>query len=316
MSLLVESVVYTPKYPVFVEITEKHERAHWGTWEVKLDQDVQDWQLGRITDVEKKFNTTVLRLFTQSDLVVGGLYYDALIPFIKNSEARDMLGSFASREGTHKRAYALLNDTLGFGEDFYSEFLQYDAMKDKVEFMAEVDTSSVEGVIRSLPKQGLTEGLCLFASFAMLLNNVRNGKLNGQGDVVQWSIRDESIHVEGLAALFHTLVKENPHVINNEFKKSVYDMNRECIALEDAFIDLAFEHGAPEGITADECKQYIRAVSDYRMQQFGFKPEFGVDNPFDWLDWVVSSDMKENFFEVNTAAYSKDNLTGEFKDGY
>ena len=116
--------------------------------------------------------------------------------------------------------------------------------------------------------------------------------------------------------MFHTLVKENPHVINNSFKKSVYDMARECVALEDAFIDLAFEHGAPEGITADQCKQYIRSVADYRMQQFGFKPEYNVENPFDWLDWVVSSEMKENFFEVNTAAYSKDNLTGDFKDGY
>lgn len=316
MGLLETSLTYSPKYPQFVEITERHEKAHWGTWEVKLQQDVEDWKLGRVSDKEKKFISSILRLFTQSDLAVGSDYYDNLIPVFKNNEVRNMLGSFAGREGTHQRAYALLNDTLGFGEDFYQEFLNYKEMKEKIEFMLDMKNTSYRDIAVSLAKQVLCEGVCLFATFAMLLNLSRFGKLPGMTDVNNWSIRDESLHVEGLSLLFREFLKEHPRIVNDEFKKEIYETAREVIKLEDEFIELTFHLGNTEGIAKEEVKQYIRAVCDYRMQQLGFKPEYEVDNPFKWLDWVTSSNMVENFFETNTTAYSKDSMVGSYDDGY
>ena len=62
---------YLPIYPQFVEITQKHERVHWGEWEVKLDSDVEDWRLDRLSKQEKTFISSVLRLFTQSDVAVA-----------------------------------------------------------------------------------------------------------------------------------------------------------------------------------------------------------------------------------------------------
>jgi len=316
MSVFALSETYVPKYHTAVEITEKHERAHWGTWEVKLQQDVADWTLGRVTETEKKFITSILRLFTQSDVAVGSDYYDNLIPVIKNNEFRNMLGSFAGREGTHQRAYALLNDTLGFGSDFYLEFLQYKAMRDKIEFMVEMKNSSPSEVAISIGKQVLLEGVSLFALFVMLLNLARFGKLPGMTDVTQWSIRDESIHVEGLSVLFRTIVAEEPRIVTDAFKRELYETARKVIELEDAVIELCFSLGDPEGITEDEVKQYIRAVTDYRMQQLGFKPEYNVESPFPWLEWVTSSNMVENFFESNTTAYSKNSMSGSYSGGY
>lgn len=316
MSLLEESKTYSPIYPVLVEITEKHERAHWGTWEVKLQQDVEDWKRGRVSEKEKKFITSILRLFTQSDVAVGMDYYNNLIPVFKNNEARNMLGSFANREGTHQRAYALLNDTLGFGEDFYTEFLKYKEMAEKVEFMTNMKNTSYRDIGVSLAKQCLVEGVCLFATFAMLLNQSRFGKLPGMTDVNQWSIRDESIHVEGLSVLFRIFLDEHPRIVTDDFKKEIYSTAREVVKLEEEFIDLTFDLGDTEGITKEEVKQYVRAVTDYRMQQLGFKPEYNVDNPFDWLDWVTSSNMVENFFESNTASYSKNSMVGSYAGGY
>ena len=316
MSLLEASKIYTPKYPEFVEITELHEQLQWGTWEVKLYQDVEDWKLGRVTEQEKYFINSILRLFTQSDVAVGSDYYDNLIPVIKNNEARNMLGSFAAREGTHQRAYALLNDTLGFGADFYYEFLEYAEMKEKLEFMMDMDNSSPKALALSMAKQVLVEGVCLFASFAMLLNFQRRGLLMGMGDVNQWSIRDESIHVRGVSALFHQLLRDNPDIVDDEFKRGIYETAREVVALEDKFITLAFKEGGVEGITEDEVKQYIRAVADYRMTQLGFKTQFDVKNPFDWLEWITSNTQMENFFETNTTGYSHDSMEGEYAGGY
>lgn len=316
MSLLEVSKTYAPIYSELVEITERHERTHWGTWEVKLQQDVEMWKTGVITDKEKYFVNSILRLFTQSDVAVGSDYYDNLIPVIRNNEARNMLGSFAGREGVHQRAYALLNDTLGFGEGFYSEFLEYGEMKDKLEFMMDMKNTSMKDIAKSLAKQVLIEGVCLFASFAMLLNFSRQGKLIGMGDVNTWSIKDESIHVYGLSRLFALFIAEHPRIVTEEFKRDIYETNRLCISLEDNFIDLAFAKGGVHGITARETKQYIRSVSDYRMQQLGFKAEFGVVNPFDWLDWIVSNTTIENFFEANTVGYSKGSMAGTYEGGY
>jgi ribonucleoside-diphosphate reductase beta chain len=227
-----------------------------------------------------------------------------------------MLGSFAGREGVHQRAYALLNDTLGFGEGFYSEFLEYGEMKEKLEFMMDMKNATVADLAESLAKQVLVEGVCLFASFAMLLNFPRTGKLMGMGDVNSWSIKDESIHVQGLSKLFRILVQEHPAIVTDEFKKRIYSTARECVRLEDGFIDLTFQFGGVDGITALDTKQYIRSVADYRMQQIGFKAEYNVENPFDWLEWITSSSGIENFFETNTTNYSKNSMIGEYNGGY
>ena len=318
MTIFDKSTSYVPVYTNLVEFTVQHERAHWGEWEAKLQQDVEQWKRGEINDDEKSFISNILRLFTQSDVSVGGDYYDNLIPYIRNNEARNMLGSFASREGVHQRAYALLNDTLGYGEEFYREFLEYSEMKDKIEFMEGGHDGTKRGVALSVAKQVLCEGVCLFASFAMLLNFSRSGKLLGMGDVNQWSIKDESIHVAGLGELFRIIVHENPEMVDDEFKRTVYQTARDCVQLEDSFIRFIFAK-LPNGVggsSESDVRQYIRSVADYRMVQMGFKPEYGVDNPFDWLDWLTSSNTTENFFESNTTAYSKGAMVGEFGNGY
>lgn len=299
-----------------VEINQRHEKAHWHEGEPKLQQDVEQWKTGLISDSEKKFIGDILRLFTQSDVAVGSDYYDNLIPVIKNNEARNMLGSFAGREGVHQRAYALLSDTLGFGQEFYREFLAYQEMKDKVEFMLDMKNGSNRDLMLSMAKQVLVEGISLFSTFAMLLNFPRKGKLMGMGDVVLWSIRDESMHIEGVSKLFHIMCEEFPEELDDDFKRSIYEINRKLVALEDKFIELIFAQGAPEGITEAEVKQYIRAVSDYRMTQLGMKVEYKVTNPFEWLDVMLAQNLIENFFETNTTGYSKDSMAGSYEEGY
>lgn len=316
MSVLEQSKTYVPKYPVFVELTKKHEEAHWHEGEAKLQQDVEQWKTGAITDTEKYFISSILRLFTHSDFLVAMDYYDNLIPVVRNNEARNMLGSFAAREGIHQRAYALLNDTLGFGESFYEEFLQYKEMAAKADFMVDVKNDTVENLAIGVATQVLVEGVCLFASFAMLLNFSRFGKLLGMTDINLWSIRDESIHVEGLSSLFKTICSENPEIVTQAFKKKIYSAARQVVALEEAFVRRAFSLGGIEGITESEVQQYIRAVTDYRMQQLGLKAQFHDKNPFEWLDWLTSSNTVENFFETNTVSYSKNSMVGDYAGAY
>ncbi len=213
MSLLEESKVYKPfKQPWAVEYAERHEDLHWTEKEINLNDDVTQWKDGTLSEVEKKHITQILRLFTQSDVVVAGNYCTYYIPKFLNNEVRMMLMSFAAREGIHTRAYALLNDTLGLHESEYSAFLDYKALENKVDFMKKADVHSLHGTAMSLALTVFNEGVSLFSAFVMLLNYQRMGKMKGMNTVIEWSIRDETLHTEGMSRLFREFCSEHPRV--------------------------------------------------------------------------------------------------------
>ena len=316
--LTVASETYKPFYYSWaVDLTVRHEKAHWIEDEIDLGEDVSDWKTGKVTDVEKDYITNILRLFTQSDVAVGQNYYDQFIPKFKNNEIRNMLGSFANREGVHQRAYALLNDTLGLPDSEYHAFLEYKEMTDKIEFMQKADTTTQRGLALALAKSVFNEGVALFASFVMLLNFQRVGKMKGMGKVVEWSIRDESMHVEGNSRLFKAFVAEHPKLVDNEFKKEIYVMAKNVVKLEDKFIQLAYAMGEIEGLTMEEVKTYIRYITDRRLLQLGLKTNFKVkNNPLPWLEWILNGADHTNFFENRVTEYEVAGLTGSWDNAY
>jgi len=312
MSLLTASPAFKPfNYSSFVTQAIEHDKLHWGEWECDLNEDVVQWKSGKISSSEKNFITQILRLFTQSDVIVGGSYVDVFLPRIKNNEARMMMLSFAQRETIHMRSYALLNDTLGFSESEYAAFLEYKEMSDKLEFMQTFDPDTKQGLAKALAQTVCNEGMSLFSAFVMLLNFQRYGKLKGMCEIVEWSIRDETMHVAGMTELFRTYTNENPEVVNDEFKLSIYEMYRTAVNLEDKVIDLAFEMGPMEGLTAEEVKLYIRYIADRRLTNLGLKPNWNIEeNPLPWLDWVLNGDSFKNFFEGRVTDYSADGMSG------
>jgi glutaredoxin 3 len=312
-NLMKFSTKYKPfQYPWAVELSQRHEQSHWIEDEAELGDDVAQWKSNALSDLEREYIINILRLFTTSDIAVGRNYYDQFLPKFKNNEVRNMLGSFAAREAIHQRAYALLNDTLGFPEEEFHAFLEYSEMAEKIEYMMDSDVSSHTGLAHALAKSVFNEGLCLFASFIMLLNFQRFGKMRGMCKIAEWSLADEAIHVEGISKLFKTFCSEHPRIVNDEFKKRIYDMAREIVSLEDKFIELVYKMGEPNGLGQDEVKQYIRYIADRRLLQLGLKPNFGVkDNPIDWLDWITG-DRHANFFESRVADYDVAGLTGDW----
>ena len=313
MSLLESNVTYKPfKYPWAVEYAVQHELIHWGEHEAKLQDDVSQWK-NKLSTQEISHITQILRLFTQSDVAVGTNYLEHYIPKFKNNEIRAMLTSFANREFIHQRSYALLNDTLGLPEDEFATFLEYEQMKDKLEFMTNIDTNSHAGLAKAVARSAINEGMSLFSAFVMLINYSRFGKMRGMSEIVQWSIRDESLHAEGMTKLFREFCKEHPRIVNDDFKQDIYGMVREAVSLEDKVIDLAYSKGAVEGLTAQEVKDYIRYIADRRLIQLGLKGNYGVsENPLPWLEPLIATTSHDNFFETVVTEYNSDGLSGDW----
>jgi len=314
MSLFTERNYYKPfDYDWAFNAYDTMQKMHWLPSEVPLHEDIRDWN-ERLTKEEKNLINQILKFFTQGDVDIAKAYLDNYIPKFKPPEVRMMLSSFATSEANHAHAYSLLNDTLGEPSllDFKA-FQEYKEMANKHTYLFKDKGKGIEGFLRDIACfSAFGEGLQLFASFVMLLNFQRYGRMKGMCQIVTWSIRDETHHVESMIKLFKTLIKENPKVWTDKFKKTIYQTARDMVELEDKFIDLAFEMGGIRGLTSDEVKKYIRYIADRRLLQLSLKPNYGVkDNPLGWLDWVLNGVEHANFFENRATEYNKGTLTGK-----
>lgn len=308
------SKAYKPfQYAWAVEFAEQSENSHWLQTEANLATDVEDWKLNKLTKEEKDFVTKILQLFTQMDVSVAQYYIDYFLKEFKNNEIRAMLASIAAREFIHVRAYALLNDTLGLPEADYSVFKDYQEMSKKIDFMLEADVSTQHGFGLALAKTVCNEGLGLFGAFIMLLNFQRRGLLRGCNTILEWSLRDENLHISCMVQLFKEFCKEHPKVATDEFKKHIYEMFKLSVKLEEKFLDLVFADYKIEGLTKEDCKDYIKYLADRRLIMLGLKGNYKIKTcPLPWVEQLISAQDHSNFFEKPVTSYSVAGLTGEW----
>lgn len=304
-------------YPWAYEAWLKHEQAHWLHTEVPMAEDVKDWKR-KLSKAEKEFLTNIFRFFTQGDIDVAGGYVKNYLPYFPQPEIRMMLMGFAAREALHIAAYSHLIETLGLPETTYNQFLEYQEMKDKHDYVTEL--SSKNGDLASTATHiavfsAFTEGMQLFSSFIMLLNFPRHGLMKGMGQIVTWSIVDETMHAENMIQLFKTYIKENPEIWGDELKSKIYTIAEKMVELEDKFIDLSFNDSDMRDLKPEEIKQYIRYIADRRLISMGMKGIFKVKkNPLPWVEEMINAPVHGNFFENRVTDYAKGSLTGNWDD--
>ena len=285
--------------------------------EVPMSEDVNDWKK-RLNDGEKHFLTNIFRFFTQGDIDVAGGYVKNYLPYFPQPEVRMMLMGFAAREALHVAAYSHLIETLGMPETTYQEFLEYDSMRAKHDYFT--DLSNANGTPESVATNiaafsAFTEGMQLFSSFIMLLNFPRHGKMKGMGQIVTWSIVDETMHAESMIKLFRTYVEENRELWNDELKGQIYTIAEKMVELEDKFIDLSFQMGEMQDLTSADVKKYIRYICDRRLISLGLKGIFKVKkNPLPWVEEMINAPTHTNFFENRATDYAKGALSGKWDD--
>ncbi len=316
--LLTPNPVYKPfRYPWAYEAWLTQQRIHWLPEEVPLADDVKDWR-NKLTDGERNLLTQIFRFFTQADVEVNNCYMQHYSRVFQPTEVKMMMAAFSAMETVHIAAYSHLLDTIGMPEIEYSAFLRYKEMKDKYDYMHEFNVDSLPDIAKTLAVFGaFTEGLQLFASFAILMNFPRFNKMKGMGQIVTWSVRDESLHTQSIIKLFKTFVAENPEIWTDSFKQELYVACDTILHHEDAFIDLAFEQGPVQGLTAEDVKAYIRHIADRRLTQLGLEAVYGVEkNPLPWMDAILNGIEHTNFFENRATEYSKAATRGTWEEAF
>jgi ribonucleoside-diphosphate reductase beta chain len=316
--LMTHNPVYKPfRYPWAYNAWLKQQQIHWLPEEVPLAEDVRDWRQN-LSPAEKNLLTQIFRFFTQADIEVGNCYNQHYARVFGPTEIKMMLTAFSNMETIHVAAYSHLLDTIGMPEVEYSAFLRYKEMKDKYDYMQDFNVDDMPNIALTLAAFGaFTEGLQLFASFAMLMNFQRFNKMKGMGQIVTWSVRDETLHTLSLIRLFRTFIEENPHIWTDELKQKIGRVCHDIVTHEDAFIDLAFELGGIEGLTAQEVKDYIRFIANRRLTQLGLPVLYNVQhNPLPWMDEMMNGMEHANFFEARATEYSKAATVGSWDDAF
>ena len=318
LNLMEERSYFKPfNYPWAYEAWLKHEQSHWLHTEVPMMEDVKDWKK-KLTNEEKKFLTHIFRFFTQGDIDVAGGYVNNYLPYFPQPEIRMMLLGFAAREALHVAAYSHLIETLGLPETLYNEFMQYKEMAEKHDYVMNIshqNTTKENTATHIAVFSAFTEGMQLFSSFIMLLNFPRHGKMKGMGQIVTWSIVDETQHAENMIKLFRTYIEENREIWTDDLKGRIYTIAEKMVELEDKFIDLAFQMGPMENLTSEDVKKYIRYICDRRLISLGLKGVFKVKkNPLPWVEEMINAPTHTNFFENRATDYAKGSLSGDWAD--
>ena len=309
-----ERVVYKPfEYQEASDYWLKQQQAHWLHTEVPMMSDITDWKQN-LNETEKNIIGSILKGFAQTETVVNDYWTNLVTSWFRKPEIIKMGVTFGAFETIHAEAYSLLNETLGL--DNFSEFLEDEATMAKIENLMNVrdahdGTPDWSARAKSLAIfSAFTEGVNLFSSFAILLSFKLRNLLKGVGQIVEWSIRDESLHSNAGCWLFRTLLEENPDLNTPELRASIEEAAKLSLKLELDFIDKVYEMGDLEGCPKYDLVSFIKHRVNTKMSDLGYGAIVNDIDPdaikrMKWFDSLSAGKQHTDFFASRVTNYSK-----------
>jgi ribonucleoside-diphosphate reductase beta chain len=299
---------YKPfEYPQAHEFMKLQQRVHWMADEVTLASDVNDFKM-KLTESEVNLIGQILKSFAQTETHVEDYWSSYVSHWFPKPEIQSMAVTFGSFESIHAEAYSLLNESLGL--DDFEAFMEDEEARNKIERLQQVNAGTMGEIAQSLAIfSAFTEGVNLFSSFAVLMSFQMRNLMKGMGQIVAWSVRDESLHSKAGCWLFTQLLKERPELNTIDLKEKIEKACIISVELEFAFIDKVFEMGNLENLTKEQLKNFIYARANEKMVELGYKALFRVNDDLleeiAWFGQITSGVEHQDFFAQRPSAYSK-----------
>ena len=328
MGLFTPRIAYKPfEYPeYYTEGWLKQAQAFWLHTEISMQSDLKDWN-EKLTDKEKSVVGNILLGFAQTECAVSDYWTTMVTKWFPKHEIKQMAMMFGSQETIHATAYSYLNETLGL--DDFSAFLHEPAVAEKFELLTQTTADwthtdlatnpiARKEVARSLAIfSAFSEGVSLYSSFAVLYSFQMRNKLKGIGQQMKWSVRDESLHSKMGCQLFRHMCEEFPELLEDS-KESILEASRLIVDLESRFIDMIFEQGDLENLKKDDLKEFIKARTNIKLEELGYKSQFTYDKEkaenLEWFYHLTGGLTHTDFFAVRPTDYSKANEGEDFGD--
>lgn len=288
---------------------------NWTPEEIPMIKDVQNWKDNNvITDDEKLLIRRCLGFFAGTESLVGNNLF-TLFRYITDPECRQYMSRQMYEECLHNDTVVYICDSLDLDiNDVYEAYENVPSIKAKDDFLMgitgqlnslDIDTSTPEGV-REVIKAAfmywvVCEGTFFFSGFAMLL--ALSDKIPGIAEQIQYTLRDESIHIKFGVSLLNKIRDQHADVWDDDLDAELTDYLKQAVDLEIQYAKDVLPTGIL-GLNADMFVDYMQFIANRRLESLNMSFRYDSDkNPFPWLSETIDLDKQKNFFESKVTEY-------------
>ena len=294
-----------------------YNQAVANTWfpnEVQLVQDLAAFE--KLTDDEKHALKTVISYLNPNELLINKSLAFGIYPYVNAAEAHLYLSKQMWEEANHFMTFEYIIETFPFDrQEIYAAGYGKKSLKDKSDFQTKyvgrmlndkLDVTTTEGkkdFVRNLVAYNIVlEGIWFYSGFMVGMSFRRRNLLRNVGSLLDWITKDENLHLTFGINLLLTILDENPDLQTQEFADEIRDLILQAVALEEAYNKDMLPKGI-WGLNADYVNQYVKFMTDRRLEELGFEKEYNVTNPAKWM--AAANDTLElvNFFESTNTNY-------------
>jgi len=286
----------------------------WFPHEIALGEDLEDWK--KMSDDERHAVSFLMSFFNPGELIVNRTLALGVYPYLKAPEAHLYLAKQMWEEANHCLAFEYVLETFPLDrEKIFQQHLENDSIKAKENFITHyltrmsethLDIESIEGkkdFVRNLVAYNLVmEGIWFYSGFMVALSFRERRQLRNFGSLIDWVVRDESLHLKFGLNLILTILEENPEIVTPEFSREIQKIIIDGVNLETTYNNDMFPRGIL-GVNADYVNQYVQYVADRRLEELGFPTHFNVTNPAKWMATATDTLELVNFFETQNTNY-------------
>ncbi len=290
---------------------------NWTPEEVVMQQDIEMWKKkGALSPDERRLIMWNLGFFSTAESLTANNIVLAIYRHITNPECRQYLLRQAYEEAVHTDTFIYCCDSLGLDPDeVYNMYQTIPSIKAKDDFVVEVTKTIFDETFQTKTPEDIQrfvndlvgyyvimEGIFFYAGFVMMLSFLRQNRMVGVGELFQYILRDESVHLAFGVDLINTIAEENPRIWTEEFKKSIIANIRKAVDLENAYACDALPRGIL-GLNAQIIQQYMQYIADRRLEKINLPKMYNSENPFPWMSEIIDLKKEKNFFETRVTEY-------------
>lgn len=320
--LLLKPVKYKWAYDLY-------NQAVANTWfpnEIQLGQDLSDWK--KMSDEERHAVTFLMSYFNPNELLVNKALAFGVYPYVNAAEAHLYLAKQMWEEANHCMSFEYVLETFPIDRDeAYAAHVETPSMARKEEFetkfikrMTEdtLDITTTEGkkdFVRNLVAYNIIlEGIWFYSGFMVALSFRQRNLLRNFASLIDWVVRDESLHLKFGINLILTVLEENDDLQTEEFADEIKQMILEGVEMEEEYNRDLLPNGIL-GLNADYINQYVRYLADRRLEELGFEPHYKVSNPAKWMSAANDTLQLVNFFEATNTSYEVNAVASDASGG-
>lgn len=316
--------LHPSKYPWAYDLYNQAVRNTWFPHEIALKEDLDDW--AKMTEDERHAVEFLVAFFNPAELIVNRSIALGIYPHLKSAECHLYLAKQMWEEANHCVAFEYVLQTFPLDrEKVFKLHDQVPSMKQKEAFVSkymkrmtedELDVSTIEGkrdFVRNLVATNVVmEGIWFYSGFMVALSFRQRNQLRNLGSMINWVLRDESLHLKFGINLIHNILEENPELVTPEFAAEIKAIIIEGVDLETTFNQDLFPRGIL-GLNADYVNQYVQYVADRRLIELGLDKHYNATNPAKWMTTATDVFELVNFFESQNTNYEVNSGDSEKK---